>query len=160
MENGSELCLVFLTSLMAHICTMLAEEWLCIASFAPIQPAKPGSMALRECAICLQTSDGCSPVVVGVCVDKTELVNGAQPVASMKSNLARIFDPDHIGSFHAREELGCCDESANWVPEEVSAVSALCWLGVGHNRGSLLSKTTFYDLMLIDVIQKYNKSIR
>ena len=83
MENGSELCLVFLTSLMAHICTMLAEDGLRIASFAPIQPAKPGSMALRECAICLQTSGGCSPVIVGVCVDETELVNGAQPAAAM-----------------------------------------------------------------------------
>ena len=57
VQNGSELCLLYFTSLMAHFGTAAAEkDWLRAAGFAPRQIGKPVLVALGKCAVHLETS--------------------------------------------------------------------------------------------------------
>ena len=57
VQNGSELCPLCFTRLMAHLGTVFADkDWLGVAGFAPIQKAIPGLVALGKCAVHLETS--------------------------------------------------------------------------------------------------------
>ena len=82
VHKGSELCPLFITSLMAHNGTVPAEEdWLRLAGFAPKQIAKPGFVAFGKFAVHLVTSGIRRPAKVWACVDDAQFVNGAQYVA-------------------------------------------------------------------------------
>ena len=57
VHKGSELCPLFITSLMAHNGTVPAEEdWLRLAGFAPKQTGSPELVTFGKCAVRLETS--------------------------------------------------------------------------------------------------------
>ena len=64
VQKGSQSCPLSFTRLMAHIGTVLTEkDWLSVARFAPIQTAFPVLVALGKCAVSIEISANCPPVI-------------------------------------------------------------------------------------------------